>query len=534
MDTDFYDHLLAEDYGYRAVGTKILICGGNDYKTTQAVTDFSYQVIALNKNKLNGAFYTSELDCYYKGAYKVETLSINGASFKDYTVVTPAKRTAYEAEMAARLVEAVKRLTGYTLSVKSDGKAYDGGYEILIGKTNREGVYAGDDPAPLSGRITAKDKLIALYGTDASGNAEAVGKFIEILEAEAEKGKSVAVNVTAPIDVAPDKSFSVMSNNVAVWDITPTRKKRVITSILYYLPDIIGFQEVSFTWDGYLKDQLSRYYGDVGESNKTVMSGHQEQKSSIYYNKERFELLDSGTEWFSGTVGAPEEGAQYVRIFTWAKFKDRVSGETFLFVNTHLDTEGSGKVRQSEVSKLIDFLREYTDIPVFLTGDMNCGVNSAPIQTLLKTSLDSVFHMTDQTHLQPNIDWIMAVENGVTVHMARVCDERVNGFYTSDHYPVYAELEIDLPEGGIENNWDEVYPISPEGYLQPGYDKEGGAFDPIISFEGFLKNGDDESTDSEGGGTQEPEGGGTQEPEDETLETPEDTEGLEHNPILPF
>ena len=56
VDTDFYDQMLAEDYGYRAVGTKILICGGNDYKTTQAVTDFSYQVIALNKNKLDGAF----------------------------------------------------------------------------------------------------------------------------------------------------------------------------------------------------------------------------------------------------------------------------------------------------------------------------------------------------------------------------------------------------------------------------------------------------------------------------------------------
>ncbi len=545
VETDFYENMLAEDYGFTAVGTKILICGGNDHRTTEAVTDFSYEVLAKNKNKYEGVFYTTAFDKYHKGSYAFDSLTVNGVSIKDYTVVTPAMSNAFEESLADRLIETVKRLTGYTLAQKSDGKAYDGGYEILIGKTNRDAALTATETAERSGKIAAKDKLIALYGNGALGNSEAVEAFIELMKAEADKGRNGALTVSA-VDAPADTSITTMSYNLAVSDISTARRQRVLAQILYYLPDIIGTQEANQTWVGYLSNTLPRYYGFVGDGREGGTIG---ERCLILYSKERFELLDSDTVWFSGKEAAKEDNAQYIRIYTYAKLKDKTTGENFLFLNTHLDTANDA-VRAKEVGILLEFLKGYTDIPVILTGDLNCGAGTVPIQMLLQTSFESVFDMTDDKYGSNHIDWIMAIDTGVTVSSARVCDERVNGYYTSDHYPIYSELEIKTPEGGIENNWDKVYPTSPEGYLQPEHDKDGGGFDPVISFDGFFKNEAEQPTDPEGGGTQEPEGGGTQEPEGGgtqepegggtqepeggSLGTPEDTDGEDFYPILPF
>ena len=74
VETDFYENMLAEDYGYTAVGTKILISGGNDNVITEAVNDFSYSKLVIKKDKPDGVFYSTEYDEHYKGTYAIDAV----------------------------------------------------------------------------------------------------------------------------------------------------------------------------------------------------------------------------------------------------------------------------------------------------------------------------------------------------------------------------------------------------------------------------------------------------------------------------
>ena len=521
VNTDFYSNMLAEDRGYTAVGTKILVCGGNEFETISAISDFSYNAVVLSKGKYKDVFYTTEYDSYVKGTYDISSLMLNGTSIKDYTVVYPQKSSGFEEMLADRLIESIKRLTGYTLT-KKDDKSEDAGPELIIGKTARDPSLNVESQEGIAGTVAAKGDSIALYGGTAAGNAEAVNALLSMIKTEAEGKKDVSLSISEPISALPDKTVSVMSYNVAVSDISVQRRQRVLTEILAYLPDIIGAQEVNPTWNAYLNQTLSDYYGSVGDGREGGTNG---ERCLIMYSKERFELIETATIPFSGKEGVKEDGAQYVRIYTYAILKDKQTGERFMLLNTHLDTANDA-VRSAEVAKLLSFLKVYTDMPVILTGDLNCGPLSTPIKKLLETSFESVFSMTQNTYLSPNIDWIMTTETGVTVNMARICDERVNGYYTSDHYPVYSELVIKAPED-MENCWDEIFPVSPDGYLQLEHDKAGKDFEPVISFDQFY-------SPTEAPEAPDPDPDPDPDPKSDTLESVEDTEGRDYYPIEHF
>ena len=538
IETDFYDTILAEDYVYTSVGTKILVCGGTEYATLAAISAFSYNVI-IKKDKIEGVFYSPEFNKIEKGTYMVDHLTLNGAPIKDYSVVYPDASAEYEKELALRVAEVIERMTGYLPAVKSDREAYADSYEILVGRTNRAPELTVSEPEGITGYVGGSDKLIALWGSTMQGHSIAVEHFLAKIKNAAADGKEVSLTIGEPETANGDGALSIMSYNLQGWDTSTSRTDRVLGMIRQYLPDIFGTQEGTSFWMSVLENNLSSYYSFVGEGREGGLLG---EYCAIFYAKERFEVLDSDTVWFSGTEGAKEESAGYIRIYTWAKFRDLTTGEVFLFVNTHLDT-ADDTVRGAEVEKLLRFLKDYKDIPVILTGDMNCYETSTPIQILLGTSFESIFEATDNKSGTPGIDWIFTTEEGITVKQARLCDERIYGDYTSDHFPVFAEVVITLPEEGIENNWDKVYPRSPEGYLQPDNDKEGTDYGPINSFDAFLPP-TAPPTEEPDSGTEGDTGDGTDdgttgdetvtEPPDGELGIVEDTDGESYQPIIPF
>ena len=479
VETDFYENMLAEDYGYTAVGTKILISGGNDNTITEAVNDFSYLKLVTKKDKPDGVFYSTEYDEYYKGAYAIDTMVLNGVSYREYSIVYPKNAASFEKQLALRVADVIERLTGYMLSVKTDDEIYTGGYEILVGKTNRNAELTAVTPQGIGGRISTSDKLIALYGASVQGHSVAVEEFLSMLWEKSKASKNVEVSINTPIDVDGGDKVSTMSFNLYVSDITEKRSERVTSMIRQYLPDLLGLQEINQSWKMRLEASFSEYYGFIGDSRGGDGSG---EANLILYAKERFEVLESGTEWFSGEPGVKMEGAKYVRVFTWAKMKDIKTGEVFLFVNTHLDT-ANDDVRSEEVRVLLKFLQNHQNIPVLLTGDMNCLPATDPIELLNKSAFVSAFDQTDNVYGKPHIDWIFVTESGITVSQARRCDERIDGEYPSDHYPVYVEMSIEIPEDGLDISWGAVYNDSPDNYLQPTEGKEG---EMTVSYKDFL------------------------------------------------
>jgi endonuclease/exonuclease/phosphatase family metal-dependent hydrolase len=154
------------------------------------------------------------------------------------------------------------------------------------------------------------------------------------------------------------------------------RRGALCDMINFEHPDIFGTQEALNQQLNDMRDLLDGYdYIGVGrEDGKT--GG---EYSAVFYRKDKFKLLDSGTFWLNETPDVPKLGwdAACKRVCTWGKFKDTKSKLTFYFFNLHMDHIGI--VARRESAKLvISKIKEITGLknPFILTGDFNVDQNS--------------------------------------------------------------------------------------------------------------------------------------------------------------
>lgn len=115
------------------------------------------------------------------------------------------------------------------------------------------------------------------------------------------------------------------------------------------------------------------YFGAARDDGKD-MGEH----AAIFYNTDKFELLDHGDFWLSETPDQPSLGwdAACRRVCTWGKFRIINTGDTIVHFNLHMDHVGT--VARAEGARLIlqkinDFQSPY---PVILTGDFNVDQNN--------------------------------------------------------------------------------------------------------------------------------------------------------------
>ena len=236
--------------------------------------------------------------------------------------------------------------------------------------------------------------------------------------------------------------MTAMSYNLYSADITDARAERVISLIRKYHPDTLGVQEATAGW----MDRLERNLGDEYDY---VALGRDEQgrgeRNAIFYRNDLFKLLDSGTRWLSDT---PDTVSKYDasacnRILTYALLERIADGEKILLVNIHLDyLLESVRLKQAKV--LSAFLNEYGDYPTVLSGDFNAGPTSSVMTHLDGSGMQASYLWAGIDKVVPThedggfLDYILFSENdfeGLSYHIA---DEKVDGEYPSDHYPVIA------------------------------------------------------------------------------------------------
>lgn len=472
------ESLRADDYLYTSVGKKILLIGGNDHASAQAVNDFTYDIVVMKKGK-GEVFFRSDWTKETKKSYTIENLTLQGESIRSYTIVYPRKGTAWEKGLAEHLAYRLEALTGYAIPVTTDAKAYADGWELLVGMTSRTAAeeIAGTATGQWQGVVGATGKLVVLSGADTYGIRSAVNALLSDIEAAIDEARSASVQVTGSRTVNAPAAIDSMTFNLKVGSMGTERNARVIRMIKDYLPDLIGVQEASSAWMTLLLEELGGYYTIIGDGREPNDQG---ERTAILLAKSRFAVEESGTRWLTDTptTASKMQGAEYYRIYTYAVLQDLVTGERFLHINTHLDT-ASDSVRSAEVNLLFEFLRGYQELPVLLTGDMNATVSSSPIKMLVRGGLTSTDTMCDGRNAAPTIDWLFVTADCVRVTYYRICNERVNGDYPSDHYPVLSRLELFRPEGGIHHDFDTVLPSSPDGCLQPDRDREGNDMGPV-------------------------------------------------------
>ncbi len=450
---DFLSNLKYNDFGYAQYGNKIVIAGHSDDATINAIQEFMFSVV-VKKDGEEGVFYNNSYDYIKRLDYRIDELTIGGVAVNEYRIVYPKRNGSSEIVAAQLIADAIANVSGFVLNVIHDGEAEASEYEILVGATNRntdaEISAFASQLSDLESILTFDGKKINIYGVTTTALLvaanELTAKFAE------ESGEKVAVTLDASqVCKYNDSILKAMSFNVWVSGKTVERNERVVSMVLKYLPDTVGFQEVDPVWLATLNAGLKDQYAFVGEGRNGGASG---EYNPIFYKKEVFNLIDSGTRWLSETPNkvSKVEESSLNRIYTFALLERKSDGERIMIVNTHFDhTSAAAREKQAEI--LVEYLKTITDYPIVLTGDFNCEASSKAYSTIIAAGVSNSSDIADKrinrsatftNYGSSNkiIDFAFVSPKSVAVTTYRVCDEMINGDYPSDHHPVLIEYTL--------------------------------------------------------------------------------------------
>lgn len=232
------------------------------------------------------------------------------------------------------------------------------------------------------------------------------------------------------------------------------RLPRAVKMIEKHAPDSLGVQEADKWWTDSLEEALPQYarvgtYRDDG-----ISLG---ESCSIFYLKDKYELLDSGTFWLSETPDTPSKGwdGGCSRVVTYAILKDKATSFVFAHFNTHFDHAGTVARRESVPLLASRIAAIAPDIPVVLTGDFNVTEGSEVYLRLLSCGLKNTKLMAekyddcatyhDYNPFIPNtkpIDYIFVNGYCSSVKSSIVDSNAIDLIYPSDHFPVIVELTL--------------------------------------------------------------------------------------------
>ncbi len=234
------------------------------------------------------------------------------------------------------------------------------------------------------------------------------------------------------------------------------RRERVAGVIKAQEVDVLGTQELLSNQFNELSGLLTGYQGvGVGRLDG-VESG---EYCAVFFRKDRFTLLDSGTFWLSETpevVGSLGWDGACERIATWVVLRDR-DGREFFFIDTHLDHVGQ-VARDEGVSLLMKRIETLSGgRPVILTGDFNSEPGSAVVAHVQKDGVlrdakaiaaqrsGTDWSFSDFGQIpeaeRPLLDYIF-VSGDIEAVRYEVLPDTFDGGYVSDHAPVMAVVKI--------------------------------------------------------------------------------------------
>lgn len=281
---------------------------------------------------------------------------------------------------------------------------------------------------------------------------------------EAEPRAAVAPAAAVPDDAPPLRIMSfnlrlnVASDGANAW---PYRRDWVAALIRFHEADAVGVQEALVDMLRDLDERLPGF-DRVGVGRADGREGG--EFSAILYRTARLALLDSGTFWLSPTPEVPGSkgwDAALERIATWARFRDRATGCTYLHLNTHFDH--IGETARQESARLIR--RRLATLaagdPVIVTGDLNSDPRSPVYRIFTRDTipdaippLADAFFVSETGHYGPTSSWTafkaiepdrridyVLVSPGVRVHSHGILPDSWNGRFPSDHLPVLATVQ---------------------------------------------------------------------------------------------
>ncbi len=248
-------------------------------------------------------------------------------------------------------------------------------------------------------------------------------------------------------------SFNIRCTNVGS-DTWEDRIGIVSQTMLESEADSIGVQEATPEWMAALDETVGDKYAYVGVGRDD--GDNEGEYSAVFYLKDKYTAVDSGTFWLSETPDKVSFGwdAACRRVCTWVVLENKTTGEKYVHLNSHFDHIGI-TARKNSVDLILDKASEYADLPVVFTADMNVKQGSDNYKQFVNSKIlrDTKFDTTDsmdyctyhdtkpEKHSDDVIDYVMVNNNFDTVSY-RVVTEGIDGRFVSDHYPIYADIVI--------------------------------------------------------------------------------------------
>jgi endonuclease/exonuclease/phosphatase family metal-dependent hydrolase len=233
------------------------------------------------------------------------------------------------------------------------------------------------------------------------------------------------------------------------------RIEKVSQLIRKYNPDLLGVQEALHNQMMDLKDNLRDYeFVGVGRDD----GKEQGEYSAIFYKKDKYEVIQQNTFWLSETPHVPGSkswDAAITRIVTYAILKDKSTGKTFAYFNTHFDHLGKEARKQSAALIKSQIARlNLKNIPLIVSGDFNSEPTDEPYLTMVDGTDVKLFDARPADDLTgtycsfqvgsmtcKTIDYIFYTSHWNT-NGYQVIQDHDGPYYPSDHLPVMAAFYL--------------------------------------------------------------------------------------------
>ncbi len=452
------ESLRVNDYAIQVVNNKLVVLGGCEAKTAEAV------------NKLIELYFSDDradlvLECGYRYQfrydYQLDVLTLDGTPISEYTIVYGKDCEGAATYLQTALVEAV----GYRLPIAASAdKATE--HEILIGDTGRGGSVKADAGSYKVGM----EKGNLVFAGDSSTVVLGVRDFVKQYVSGANGTSKVEANLSLSGKPSFESDLKLLSLNVTqsgyAENAVVNRYPRLYQMVTAEAPDVLCLQEVSCTtWMSCLKEgigdtpALLDTYDFVG----TGRNGEKPDRydaflegayNAILFNKAKYKLEDSGTFWLSDTPDTASVGwdGRTFAICTWAKLTEISSGRQFVVMNTQLDSYGRNAPAYG--AKLICDKAAEFGLPVVLAGDFASNSNAKAYKNVVGSSFADTltvaekvedkgltFHQYGKTKQGLATSHVFVSRGLCAVKSYDLLTEQVGDGYVSAHWAIVTEIK---------------------------------------------------------------------------------------------
>lgn len=452
--------LRVNDYAIQVVNNKLVVLGGCEAKTIEAV------------NKLVELYFCADrTDFILEGGYRYQfrypypllSLMLDQTNVTDYTIVYAEGCKGPATYLQTALADALGRELPIASAAMSATE-----HEILVGETGRNGSVKAESGTYQVGM----DKGNLVFSGDPAAVTLGVQNFVAEQLRGADKNAKIEATLSMSGSIpAFDSSLKLLNLNVTLSgygeNAVVNRYPRLYQMVTDNAPDVLCLQEVSgTTWKSCITEglgeipALTETYEFVGTGrNGEAPEGYQAfldgAYNAILFNKSKYKLEDSGTFWLSETPTVPSIGwdGRTFSICTWAKLTEISSGKQFVVMNTQLDDYGRNAPLNG--SRLICEKAAEFDVPIILAGDFNCASNGKPYTTVTGDSFEDSVSIAE-TVVKKGATYheygASSAAAGATSHVFvtrgfcgvksyELLTDLVDGGYVSAHWAILAEIE---------------------------------------------------------------------------------------------